>query len=492
MKLSDVDDIACARHDILLPAPAGIIEPARDGITYAACPGWRGFARSTIGRFVGLAFLCQFLVTGGVLLFVQQASQRTVVAADRDAVHDLRDELLRVARERGAAGLRQDIERRLPTVRSERIVLLLTDAQGRIVAGNLGAWPTTITDNTPWRTIELYRIGGEQPEPIGVSTSRLPDGGRLLAGIVTSHSLQLTRIYEEALTIAFLMSLLLTLIIAILLGRVLTRQISAIADTANAVAVGAFHRRVATDGSGDAFDRLGLSINAMLERIDALVSQLRMMTDGLAHDLKSPVTRLLSVVELASTQTRDDQALDALEKVHREAQTLQGMLSTALLISRTEAGFGSDRMRDTAIAELLEDLAEVYGPLIEDSGFTLHVAAPAGLAFPLHRELVSQAIANLIENALKYAEGGDRIALEAAMEGDALTIGVSDNGPGIPADQHEAAMKRFGRLDPSRTKPGSGLGLSLVEAVARLHHGALLLGDAAPGPRATLRLRRPA
>jgi signal transduction histidine kinase len=168
------------------------------------------------------------------------------------------------------------------------------------------------------------------------------------------------------------------------------------------------------------------------------------------------------------------------------------MLSTALLISRTEAGFGSDRMRDTTIAELLEDLAEVYGPLIEDSGFTLHVAAPAGLAFPLHRELVSQAIANLVENALKYAEGGDRIALEAAMDGDALTISVSDNGPGIPADQHEAAMKRFGRLDPSRTKPGSGLGLSLVEAVARLHHGALLLGDAAPGLRATLRLRRPA
>jgi signal transduction histidine kinase len=227
-------------------------------------------------------------------------------------------------------------------------------------------------------------------------------------------------------------------------------------------------------------------------RIDALVSQLRMMTDGLAHDLKSPVTRLLSVVEQASTQTRDDQALDALEKVHREAQTLQGMLSTALLISRTEAGFGSDRMRDTPIAELLKDLAEVYGPLIEDSGFTLHVAAPAGLAFPLHRELVSQAIANLVENALKYAEGGDSIALEAAMDSDALSISVSDNGPGIPADQHEAAMKRFGRLDPSRTKPGSGLGLSLVEAVARLHHGALLLGDAAPGLRATLRLRRPA
>ncbi|MDI1294772.1 MAG: HAMP domain-containing sensor histidine kinase, partial [bacterium] len=366
----------------------------------------------------------------------------------------------------------------------------LTDARGRPVTGNLGAWPATIANDTAWRQIELYRIGNDRPEPIGVTTMALPGGGRLLAGIVTSNSLELTRIYEEALSVAFLLSLGLTLIIALLLGRVLARQISAIAATANEVAVGALHRRVTTDDSGDAFDYLGQSINAMLERIDALVTQLRMMTDGLAHDLKSPVTRLISVVEQASGQTQDDAALDALEKVHREALTLEVMLSTALLISRTEAGFGGDRLIDTDIATLLRDVGEVYGPLIEDSGYGLTIDAPDGLVFPVHRELVSQAIANLVENALKYADGGDSIHLAAMLEADALTIVVGDNGPGIPADQHAMALKRFGRLDPARSKPGSGLGLSLVEAVARLHHGAIGLDDNEPGLRVSLVLRR--
>ncbi len=452
----------------------------------------KGFARSGIGRFVGLAFLCQFLVSGGVLLFVQQASQRAVVAADRETVERLRDELLRVERDHGLPALRRAIKGRLSTVRGERIVLLLTDARGAVQVGNLGAWPATIPYDSPWRTIDLYRVGNDRPEPIGITASNLPGGGHLLTGIATTNSLQLSRIYEEALSIAFVMTLTLTLGIAILLGRVLTRQVSAIADTANAVAVGALHRRVDTDGSADAFDRLGQSINAMLERIDALVTQLRMMTDGLAHDLKSPVTRLLSVVEQASAQTRDDVALDALERVHREAQMLQSMLSTALLISRTEAGFGGDRLCDTDIGAMLRDLEEVYGPLVEDSGFAMRIDAPDLPPFPAHRELVSQALANLVDNALTHAEGGDGIILSAELrEGGALlAISVADNGPGIPPDRHDAAMRRFGRLDPSRSKPGSGLGLSLAEAVARLHHGRLLLSDNAPGLRATLLLKR--
>ncbi|EQB33498.1 sensor histidine kinase [Sphingobium ummariense] len=453
---------------------------------------WRALARSTIGRFVGLAFLCQFLVTGGILLFVQQASQRTVVAADQATVLELRDELVALARQGGIPAVRHTIERRLPAISGERIVLLLADRGGRPVAGNLGAWPATLEADSDWQTIDLYRIDSPSPEPMGVATATLPGGGRLLAGLVMGDSMALTRIYEEALSVAFLLSLCLTLVIALLLGRMLARQVSAIAETANAVAVGALHRRVDTDGSGDAFDRLGESINAMLERIDALVTQLRMMTDGLAHDLKSPVTRLMSVVEQASAQTSDEAALDALEKVHREAQALEGMLSTALLISRTEAGFGSDRLCDTGIGELLRDVAEVYGPLIEDSGFALEVAAPAGLAFPLHRELISQALANLIENALKYAESGDHIRIEAGVQaqGRQLILAVADNGPGIPEAQRVEALKRFGRLDPARGKPGSGLGLSLVEAVARLHHGAIALEDDGPGLRVVMTLNR--
>jgi signal transduction histidine kinase len=450
-----------------------------------------GFARSTIGRFVGLAFLCQFLVTGGVLLFVQQASQRTVVAADRQAVEDERDDLIDLYRAGGTAALRTEIGRRFRSIEGERAVLLLTDAQGNALDGNLGAWPAGLAVDGTWQTLSLYRVGRDDPEPMGVIALPLKDGSRLLVGMVISNSLQLARIYEEALSVAFVMSLVLALGISIMLGRILARQVSDIAETAHHVAIGALHRRVPTDGSGDAFDRLGESINAMLERIDALVSQLRMMTDGLAHDLKSPVTRLLSVVEQASGQTRDDTALDALEKVHQEAQTLRSMLTTALLISRTEAGFGGDQRRESDVAQLLRDVAEVYGPLIEDSGFTLAVDAPSGLTFPLHRELVSQSLANLIENALYYADGGDRIGLTAKLADDVLLIGVTDNGPGIPETAHTDALKRFGRLDPARSKPGSGLGLSLVEAVARLHRGSVSLGDNHPGLTVTLTLRRP-
>lgn len=447
-------------------------------------------SRLTVTRFVVLAFLCQFLVTSGVLLFVQQSSKRAAIEAEAQTAHDLRDELVEIWRIGGQGALAQAIRARLKAAPNEPVALLLADGRGRALAGNLGAWPATLGDGRGWQAISLYRVGRADAEPIGVTTQRLGDGNRLLTGVVMSDSLRLTAIYEEALTIAFVASLTLTFGVAIILGRLLARQVSAIAETANDVGYGALHRRVETDGSGDAFDRLGRSINAMLERIDTLVSQLRMMTDGLAHDLKSPVTRLVAVVEQAIVRTQDGAALDALDAVRREAETLQAMLSTALLISRTEAGFGADMLKQTDIDDLLRDLAEIYGPLVEESGFDLLVSAPAGLRFPLHRDLVSRALANLVENAVHYAEGGNRIALTARIDAasDGLVLIVADNGPGIPAAQHADAMKRFGRLDPARAKPGSGLGLALVEAVARLHKGQVALSDNEPGLQVIMRL----
>lgn len=454
---------------------------------------WLPNGRSSVARFIGLAFVGQFLVTGGALLFVQQASERTIVGAEREAVGELRDELLTVYRMGGSHRLRQEIVARLGAGRLERGAILLVDRHGAVLAGNLGAWPATVPARTGWQTVDLYRTGRDKSEPIGISTEPLPDGNRLLTGVSVAGSLRLTAIYGEALSVAFLVSLVLTLAIAVMLGRILTRQISGIAETANDVAVGALHRRVEMDGSGDAFDRLRQSINAMLDRIDALVGQLRMMTDGLAHDLRSPVTRLVSVIEQASLRTQDDTALEALENVRGEAETLQAMLSTALLISRTEAGFGADMFRETEIGALLRDVAEVYGPLIEDSGFMLTLDMPGEpIMFPLHRELISQALANLIENALKYAEGGDHIALKASLRPDEhiLFLEVGDNGPGIAPERYGEATRRFGRLDPARGKPGSGLGLSLVEAVARLHHGRIDLDDNRPGLRVALSLRQ--
>ncbi len=446
---------------------------------------WAPFTRSVTARFVIVAFLVQLVVTGGILLFVQQASQRALASEQLTLVTELRDELISAWRSGGEDGLRRIIDVRLAT-RGSPPVILLANAQGDALAGNLGAWPTVIPYQTDWRTIELYRTGSDRPELMAVTATALPDGRRLLAGHVIDSSVRLARLNQEALTAALVIGIVLALLSALLIGRVLSRQIQAVVATARDVGEGALGRRVPLDGSGDAFDALGQSVNAMLDRIEALVSQLRMMTDGLAHDLRSPVTRLKVVLENAIVETEDAAAQTALERVSSEAETLLGMLSTALLISRAEAGIGRDRFVETDAGALLEDLAEVYGPLAEDRGFAIEVVAEPGLHLPLHRELISQAIGNLIENATNYAEGGQAIRLSASRRGDRVALAVADDGPGIPEHRRAEALSRFGRLDPARHVAGSGLGLSLVEAVARLHQGSFMLEDNEPGLRAVL------
>lgn len=454
-------------------------------------PGWGGrLLRSTTARFMLIAFLFQLPVTGGVLLFAQQQSQKEIAAEQQDWVYELRRELLVAHRGGGRNGLVQAINEHLQSMRGDLSVILLTAPDGSAIAGNIGGWPPVVPDQTPWRTIDLYRIGGHRPEHMGISTTLLPDGTRLLTGRILEASERLSQINAEAMLAALLVGLLLTLLSALLLTRIFARQVEAIFQTTTAISEGALADRVPVNGSGDAFDALGGAINAMLDRIESLVSELRLMTDGLAHDLKSPVTRLKSVLEQAVAETDDPDALAALERVSREAESLLAMLNTALLISRTQAGIGRERLAEVDLAEMLLDLAEIYGPLVEEGGFVVETSVAPGLRAPLNRELISQAIGNLIENALKYAEGGHRITLSAIERDGALELSVADDGKGIAVEQREDALRRFGRLDPSRTVSGSGLGLSLVEAVARLHGGQIALTDNAPGLRVVLRLPR--
>jgi len=448
---------------------------------------WGHLLRSVTARFVIVAFLVQLTVTGGILLFVQQSSEQALAAEQKELVSELREDLVSAWRAGGDAGLRRIIDVRLQRSDATPPVILLATAKQDPIRGNLGDWPTVIPAEADWRVIELYRTGSDQAELMGVSSTTLPNGELLLAGHVISASVRLARVNQEAITAALVIGVIFALLSALLIGRVLSNQIQGVVTTAREVGEGRLGRRVATDGSGDAFDALGQSVNAMLDRIEALVSQLRMMTDGLAHDLRSPVTRIKVALERAIIETEDETALAALERVSGEAETLLGMLSTALLISRAEAGIGRDRFVETDIAALLEDLGEVYGPLAEDRGFEIAVEAEPGLQVALHRELIGQALGNLIENATKYAQGGGHIVVRAARENGGVALSVADDGPGIPEDRREEAMRRFGRLDPARQITGSGLGLSLVEAVARLHQGSFVLEDNAPGLRAVMR-----
>lgn len=450
----------------------------------------RLFASAT-ARLIGLIFILQIAMTGGVLLLARNALVQQS-ARDRQAlVAEVTDDLRAWHSRGGDAGLAGEIRERLASLRGENLVLLLIGADGHIIAGNLGAWPPVVPQNTRWQTIDLYRTGADRPQRLGVTAGVLPGGSHLLSGHVIETDVRYAQVSQRVLIAAFLFSIPLALLVAAAITRAINQRVAGIASTASAVADGDLGRRVPLDGSGDSFDRLGDGVNAMLARIQTLVEELRIVTGSLAHDLRGPIFRLTATLEEARAATDDPVATAAMERVSAEAAALQTMLATAMQIAQAEAGIGRDRFVDVDLTQMLGDIADLYSPAAEDHGIALRVEPVAG-HFRLHRDLVAQAIGNIIDNAMRHAVGATLISVSAVQAEASLTITVADNGVGIAPDDRATALRRFGRLDPSRHTPGAGLGLSLVEAVAHLHDGVLALGDNAPGLRVAMTLKAPA
>jgi signal transduction histidine kinase len=258
--------------------------------------------------------------------------------------------------------------------------------------------------------------------------------------------------------------------------------------------------RLPVGRSGDELDRLAENLNAMLERIEALMVGLKEVSDNIAHDLKTPLTRLRNRAEEALASSGSEaEYRTALERTIEESDGLIRTFNALLMIARAESGQARGNMDDFDAADVARGIHELYEPLAEDDGMTLHVkTAPVRLHG--NRELISQALANLVENAIKYgkpdpavqpldaavATRSKEVLIEARREGDQVLLSVTDHGPGIPESDRKHAVERFVRLEASRTQPGSGLGLSLASAVATLHGGELRLGDSHPGLVATL------
>jgi signal transduction histidine kinase len=334
---------------------------------------------------------------------------------------------------------------------------------------------------TRWHEVNMRRTGDRFDHPVLLLFTPLPDGSRLLTGHVASGRRELRDANRWAFLLALALAAPLALGLVFVLLRIIERRVARIAGIAERVGEGDLSQRVEVGEGDDAFARLGRGFNGMLDKIEALVVELRLVTDGLAHDLRSPITRLQSVIERASVDARDPDARAALEAARNEAEGLQAMLTTALQISRAEAGIGRDRFQPVELATLLDDLAEIYGPAAEECGFALTAESTGNPVLPVHRELLVQALGNLVENALRHAEGGSHIALRITPEDGTVAISVADDGPGIAPERREDALRRFGRLDPARHAGGHGLGLALVEATARLHGGRVELADAHPG-----------
>ncbi|MBB4369147.1 signal transduction histidine kinase [Bradyrhizobium sp. cir1] len=378
---------------------------------------------------------------------------------------------------------------------------LVTTPTGQAVAGNVGSLAPGVMATRGWSETAYRRIedADDRDHRALVRVTELENGFRLLIGRDLAERRRLFGIVAKAAQWSVLIVVVLGLGGGIFVARRVLRRIDAMTGTAQRIMTGDLSGRLPVGRSGDELDRLAENLNAMLERIEALMAGLKEVSDNIAHDLKTPLTRLRNRAEeaLAKSGCEADYRA-ALERTIEESDGLIRTFNALLMIARAESGQARGNMDDFDAAEVAGGIHELYEPLAEDDGMTLKVKAEPT---PVHgnRELISQALANLVENAIKYgkpaAQAGTvvsmdarQITIEARREGDQVLLSVTDRGPGIPEADRKHAVERFVRLEASRTLPGSGLGLSLASAVATLHGGELRLGDAYPGLVATLAL----
>ena len=376
---------------------------------------------------------------------------------------------------------------------------LITDVSGRIIAGNVSHIPTSILNNSGAEpiTVRYERFAGEGSSNnlAMVQVLRLPGGFRMLVGRDISEREQFRAIMARALGWALTLMIALALLSWFFVSRRVLKRIDSLSAASRRIMDGDLSGRLEVTGTGDEFDRLAESLNAMLERIEHLLYGLKDVSDNIAHDLKTPLTRLRNRVEatLASPPSTENYRA-ALEATIEESDQLIKTFNALLMIARIEAGSQDSAMADVEVTSIVNDVAELYEPVAEEKGIDFVVETKEPITVKANRELLSQALANLVDNAIKYAPPADgesgtpRISIMVLREENDLLLRVADNGPGIPKADRERALKRFVRLEESRSQPGSGLGLSLVAAVARLHHGSIELGDAKPGLLVTLRL----
>jgi signal transduction histidine kinase len=378
---------------------------------------------------------------------------------------------------------------------------LVTTYAGQAMAGNISSLAAGVL-NTPGWTETIYR---RLDEPEGtehralVRVFQLPGGFRLLVGRDLEERERLHDIVLAAGRWSLAAIVILGLAGGFFVTRRVLKRVDAMTDTTRTIMDGDLTGRLPIAGTGDELDRLAGNLNAMLERIEALMHGLKEVSDNIAHDLKTPLTRLRNRCEEALRLAEDEsQYRAALETTIEESDALISTFNALLMIARAESGQARDNMSDFDAAEIARGVGDLYEPLADDKGLVLKVEAPGSAPVRGNRELVSQALANLVDNAIKYgrrdgaeANGADAdIVVKAMGEGDRILLTVADAGPGIPEADRGRAVERFVRLEQSRSQPGSGLGLSLASAVARLHGGELKLEDNHPGLRTVISLPR--
>ena len=448
--------------------------------------------KSTAVRFATI-FVLIFAVTSGLaclaiyIWFTDELRDR-----QRSYIDDTRGTLQTVYRSGGLAGLRATVESKIAVAEEAGLLYLLTDRSGKFLAGNIREMPRFEgTKVFAWQDIPLVNpwIDPETPSSATVSWTVLPDGF-LLLGDDDGDILEARQILITGLAAALLMMTGLAGLAGITLGRKAHTRISAIADVLNAAGNGRASVRVARNHSGDDLDLIGQHVNSTLSRLERVLESLKQVSADIAHDLKTPLARVQR--RLQAVQSEDSEIADyrggvtaALDEMDTVVRTFDALLSIAQL----EAGFKKKRFRRENLAAILHNIEEAYTLVAEERGHVLQVTSSADLPLVIgDKELLTQLIANLVENSIRHCPSPAKIAVRASCEAERIVIQVCDNGPGVPEHERANVVRRLYRLEKSRTTPGNGLGLSLVVAIAELHDGTFSLEDHNPGLTARLSL----
>jgi len=445
------------------------------------------FSAPMRAALVSLAF--SLLIAVPVLAFVYHQTDTLFEQRIRDRIDVRQRNLLDGYRSGGTKGLLRVIQEELDTGLVRNGAILLVDSSNRKIAGNIAAWPPPLQTGTDWVEIRLYPEGSRQAVLYALRTLQLPTGERLLLGSNVEDRERMRASLLEALIGALLLAIPLGLIGGAIVLRVTERHAREVGKVAARIAAGDFSHRLDEEAEGQEFGMIAAAINAMLERIEELVEQLRLVTDSLAHDLRSPLTRMRANIEKAAGYAAAEPEQQALEAISTDIDRLLRVISATLEISRAEAGMGRQQFEDFDLNEMIRSICEIYQPVVEERGLSLEFHGASDLPYVGNRQMIGRAVANLMDNALKYGADGGGIELGVNEKGDHIEIVVSDRGAGIPAELREDAMRKYRRLEEARTTDGSGLGLAMVRAVARLHGGDLVLEDNDPGLRVRLVLR---
>jgi hypothetical protein len=423
------------------------------------------------------------VVLGFVVALLVYVYVATVGQLNRDSDAVAADEFAALERAYGEGGIRrlnQEVVER--TARQGALLYVLAQSDGTIITGDFASFPTELPGETPARVAFSFEIadsseGARRGRARGVV-------GRLLNGpiLLVAHDLGDGALIAGRITRALWTVAGVGILFAVASGLIgawlASRRVEALTNTTRDVMAGDLARRAPVRGAGDEYDALAVAINEMLDRLERLMHNSRTAGDAIAHDLRSPLTRFRQKLETALDATPNIEAdREALRKALEEADRLLEMFAAVLRLARVESSTDW-RLELIDATEILRELAEFYEPAAEEQGRSLRAVVADSLRLRGDEGLFTQAVSNLIENALKYTPVGGHVEVRAIARPDGrLEIVVADDGPGIPPGDRERVLERFVRLEGARSTPGAGLGLALVAAVARLHNGGLHLRD---------------